>query len=206
LFDDVVAPGCGYHLLVVDVDQARDFSDCGSGTAQLIGMDNFWDIIFIQQPGQGGLGRFGVRMPLEENALHDTVLFHGPPKPMSNAVYAHPHLVEMPSGFPVAQVFSEKGSELDPPFTEGAMTHLLSRAEHFLHVPVTQGKSVVQPEGVLGNDYGEAVAVGLGVGHGGLACPDPVKATQSYRGSGPNTGPLPLYIFTEFNRLFSILT
>jgi hypothetical protein len=37
---------------------------------------------------------------------------------------------------------------------------------------------VVEPNGVLDDGHGEAVAVRFGVGHGGSAYPDPVKATQ----------------------------
>ena len=50
--------------------------------------------------------------------------------------------------------------------------------QQFLHVPATQGKAVVQPDRVLDDCHGETVAVGLGVGHGQSAYPDPVKATQ----------------------------
>ena len=91
---------------MVDVSQARGISNRGSVAAQLIGMDDLWDIVFSQQPGQEGLRRFGIAMPLEENVEHKTVLVHGPPKPVSNAVHTRTHLVEMPpgtpSGFPVA--------------------------------------------------------------------------------------------------------
>ena len=80
-------------------------------------MDDLWDIVFSQQPGQEGFRRFGVPMPLEEDIEHEPVRIHGPPKPVSNAIHSRTHLVEMPpgtpSGFPVAQVFSEEGSELD---------------------------------------------------------------------------------------------
>ena len=66
LLDDVVAAGRGNHLLMVDVDQARDLSNRGPVAAELIGMDDLWDIVFSQQPGQEGLRRFGIPMPLEE--------------------------------------------------------------------------------------------------------------------------------------------
>ena len=60
------------------------------------------------------------------------------------------------------------------------MTHLnAALVEHFLHVAVTQGKAVVQPNGVLNDGHGESVAVGFRVGHGGLAYPYPVKANAS---------------------------
>ena len=51
---------------MVDVSQAGDLSNRGSVAAELIGMDDLWDIVFSQQPGQEGLRRFGIPMPLEE--------------------------------------------------------------------------------------------------------------------------------------------
>ena len=59
-------------------------------------MDDLWDIVFSQQPGQEGLRHFGIPMPLEENVKHETVLVHGPPKPVSNAIDARTDLVELP--------------------------------------------------------------------------------------------------------------
>jgi len=41
--------------------------------------------------------------------------------------------------------------------------------EHFLNVPVAQGKSVVKPESVLDDGHREAVAVGFQISHDGLA-------------------------------------
>jgi len=108
---------------MVDVSQAGNLSNRGSVTPELVGVNDFWDIVFTQQPGQEGLRRFGVPMPLEENVKHETVLVHGPPKPIANTVHARTHLVEMPpgtpSGFPVAQFFDEERSELYAPFAEG---------------------------------------------------------------------------------------
>ena len=48
--------------------------------------------------------------------------------------------------------------------------------QQFLHVSVTQGKAVVQPDRVLDDCHRETVAVWFGVGHGQSAYPDPVKA------------------------------
>jgi len=102
---------------------------------------------------------------------------------MPDAINARTHFVEMPpgtpTGFPVAQVFREEGSELDTPFAQGFMT-LLNTAlvEQFLNVSVTQQKAVIEPDSVLNDGHREAVAVRLGVGHGGSAYPNPVKATQ----------------------------
>ncbi len=79
LLNDVVALGCGDHLLVVDVDQARDPSNRSSVAAELVGMDDLWDIIFTQQPCQEGLRGFGVPMPLKEDIEHEAVLVDGSP-------------------------------------------------------------------------------------------------------------------------------
>lgn len=48
--------------------------------------------------------------------------------------------------------------------------------EDFLNVLIAQGKAVVQPNRML--DHQKVVALGVDVGHSGLASPDPVKATQ----------------------------
>ena len=62
---------------------------------------------------------------------------------------------------------------------KGLVTHLnAALMQQFLHIPVTQRKAVVQPDRVLDDCHRETVAVGLGVGHGQSAYPDPVKATQ----------------------------
>ena len=78
----------------------------------------------------------------------------------------------------MAQFFGEERSEFYAPFAEGFVTHLdAALVEQFLNVPVTQRKAVVEPDSVLDDDHGETVAARLGVGHGGSAYPDPVKAT-----------------------------
>jgi len=88
-------------------------------------------------------------MLLEENVEHGAVLVNRPPKPVSNAVHARIHLIEMPprvpTGLSVAQVFGEEGSELDAPLAKGLMTHLdTALVKQFLHVSVNQGKAVVE--------------------------------------------------------------
>jgi hypothetical protein len=84
-----------------------------------------------------------------------------------------------PTGFPVAQVFSEKGSELDTPLAQGFVTdHDATLVQQFLDVPVTQRKAVVEPNSLLDDEHRETVAVRLCIGHGRLAYPDPMKAKQ----------------------------
>ena len=125
-------------------------------------------------------------MLLKEDIEYEPVLVYSPPKPVSNAIHVCTHLVDMPpgapSGLPVAQVFREEGSEFYAPLAQSFVTHLdAALVEQFLNVPVTQWKAVVKPDGVLDDGHGETVAVWLGVGHGGLAYPDLVKATQPLR-------------------------
>ena len=52
--------------------------------------------------------------------------------------------------------------------------------QQFLNIPVTEWETVVQPNGMLDDGYGKAVAVGLDVGHCGSAYPEPVKTTQPF--------------------------
>ena len=105
LLNHFVTPGHGDDLLVVDIIQARDLSDRGSVTTELVRMNDLWDIVFSQQPGEEGLCSFGIPMSLKENDEHGFVLVHSPPKPVGNPIYARTHLVQMPprtpSGFPV---------------------------------------------------------------------------------------------------------
>ena len=77
--DDVVTPGCGDHLLMFDVEQARDLPDRGSVATELVSMNDVWDIIFSQESGQRSLLRLGISMPLKENVEHEAVLIYRAP-------------------------------------------------------------------------------------------------------------------------------
>jgi len=170
---------------MIDVDQVRSLSNRSAVASELIGMDGLRDIVFTQKSGQEGLRRFGVSRPLEEHVEHEPVLVHRSPKPVPDAIHARTHLVERPpgtpSGFPVTQVFSEQGSELDTPLAKSLVTDLnAALVQQFLNVSVAQWKSVVAPNGVLDDGHGESVAVRLGVSRSGSADPGPVKATQPF--------------------------
>ena len=183
LLNDVVTPGCRDHLLVVDASQARNLPDRGSITPQLIGMNNLWDVILTQEASQERFRRLSVSVPLKKDVKHESVLVYRSPEPVSDAIDARTHLIHMPpgtpTGFPVAQFFCEEGSELDAPLAEGLVAHLnAAPVQQFLHVSVAQRKAMIEPDGVLDDDHRETVAVGLGVGHGRSAYPDPIKATQ----------------------------
>ncbi len=65
LLNDIVTACRGDHLLVVDVDQARDLSNRGSVAAELVGMDDVWNIVFTQKPDQERLRGLGIAVALQ---------------------------------------------------------------------------------------------------------------------------------------------
>ena len=75
--------------------------------------------------------------------------------------------VDFVKGFKVAQVFGEGRSEFYAPFAEGLMAdHNAALVQQFLNIPVTEGETVVQPNGVLNDGHWETVAVRHCIGHG----------------------------------------
>ena len=76
LFDHVVASGRRNHLLVVDIDEARNLPDRGSIAPELIGKDRVWDIIFTEQPDQEGPCSVGISVLLKQDIQHEAVLVH----------------------------------------------------------------------------------------------------------------------------------
>ena len=79
LFDHVAASRCGNHLMVDDVDEALNFSDLSAVTPQLIGVNDFWNVKFTQEPGEEQFGGLSIAMPLEQYVEHEAVLVHRPP-------------------------------------------------------------------------------------------------------------------------------
>jgi len=87
----------------------------------------------------------------------------------------------------VAKFLSERGAELNAPLAQRLVAYLyVAPVEQFLDVSVAEWKAVVQPNGVLDDGHGKAVAVGLGVGHRRSAYPKPAKATQPDQEVGIN--------------------
>ena len=64
---------------MVDIDQARDLPDRSAVTPQLIGVNDLWEIVFTQQPGQESLRSLSIAVTLEEDVEHETVLVHCSP-------------------------------------------------------------------------------------------------------------------------------
>ena len=116
LLNQVVAACTTDHLLVGDIDQARDPLNRSSVTPKLIRGDRFWDIVFTEQPSQEGSRRLGITMPLKEEIEHEAVLVHGPPQPMSDAIHRCADLVQKPAGTPASPPADE-----GPQRTEGRM-------------------------------------------------------------------------------------
>jgi len=141
------------------------------------------DGIFAQKLSQKTLRRLRISVPLEQDIQHEAVLVYRPPEPVSNAIDGRTHVVQKPagtpSGFPLTQTICEECAELDAPFAQGFVTHLdAALVQQFLNAAVAEREAVVQPNGVLNDGHDEAMAVGLSVGHGQSAYPEPVKATQ----------------------------
>ena len=71
-----------------------------------------------------------------------------------NPVRRRPAPPGTPAGFPVAQSFCKQGRKLDTPFSESSMANLnAALVQQFLDIPVTQGKVMVQPDGVLDDTH-----------------------------------------------------
>ena len=79
MLNQVITAGFEDHLLVVDVSWARDLSERGSVTAELVGMDDLWNIVLTQESGQEDLCGVGVAAPVEKDAQHEAVLVHCAP-------------------------------------------------------------------------------------------------------------------------------
>ncbi len=113
LFDQIVATRSGDHLLVVNVSQTRDLLDCGSRAQKLVGVNDFWDIIFNEQSDQTSFCSFGIAMPSKENTEHETVLVYRSPQPMPDAIHRCAYLVQVPagnpSGFPLSKFLPKRG-------------------------------------------------------------------------------------------------
>jgi hypothetical protein len=58
---DVVAPGRGDHLLVIDHFQSGHFTDCSSGAAQPISVNDLWNVVSTQNSGQEGFAASVLR-------------------------------------------------------------------------------------------------------------------------------------------------
>ena len=176
LFDDIVTAGLGDHFLVVDVGQARDLPNRRSVALELIGTNELWNVIFTQKPGQEGLRRLGVPVPLKEKIEYETVLIHGPPEPVSNTIHRRTDLVQIPPGtppgFPVTKMFSKEGTELHAPFADCLVADLdAALVQQFLNISVAEREAVVQPHSVLDDGHRETMAVGFWLGHGKSAYP-----------------------------------
>ena len=115
MLNQVIATRCGDHLLVVDIDQPWELSDRSIIAAQMIGLNDLWDIVFTQEPDQKGLCSLSIAVALEEDIKHEAVLVHCSPavkraqarysdqdEPMSDVIDARTHLIlSANSKFPV---------------------------------------------------------------------------------------------------------
>ncbi|THF69701.1 hypothetical protein E7T06_10580 [Deinococcus sp. Arct2-2] len=95
-------------------------------------MNDFWDIVFTQQPGQEGVRGLDLSVARKKDALHQAVLVHCPPSPVSDAIHRRAGINQMPAGtpagFPLTQFFSEQRPEVHAPFAQCFVADLLGRA------------------------------------------------------------------------------
>ena len=183
MLNHIVAARRGDNLDMLHTVEHRKFSQGRAITPELIGVNDLWDIVFAQEPGQERLCRVSVAVALKQDIEHEPVLVDRSPQPMSNAIDRRAHLVYQPagtpSGFPLAQVFSEQRAKFEAPFANRLVTDIdTALVEQFLNIPIAEWEAMVQPDGVLDDGHRESVAVGVRVGHSGSAYPTPVKATQ----------------------------
>ena len=78
----------------------------------------------------------------------------------------HAHLVQVPTGtttwLPSSQFLCYGGAEFIAPIANGLMADLNSSLEKkFFDISVTQRKTVVEPDRVLDDAFGETMSVGL---------------------------------------------
>ena len=64
---------------MVDVDQTGELPDRRPVAPELIGVNELWDVVFTQQPGQESLRSLSIAVTLEEDVEHETVLDHCSP-------------------------------------------------------------------------------------------------------------------------------
>jgi hypothetical protein len=152
-------------------------------------MNDLRHVVFAQQADEKEFGGLGISVFLQENVEHISILIHGPPQPVRTPSDLHVHLVQMPprtpSGFAVAQLFSEQGSKLDVPLSERFVADLdAALMKGFLNIPLAEWQAVVQPQGVADDAEGKPVAIGLAVRHSsqptGVKLPEPWRLKRAF--------------------------
>jgi len=123
-------------------------------------VNSVWDVVYDQKPFKKGLCRVGIPTGLQEDVQHRSEFVDCPPQPVFPATDLDAHLIQEPSGtppgFPMAQLLSEQRCELDVPLAEGLVTdNNATLVQQFLDITLTEGKPVVEPEGVLDDAQGK---------------------------------------------------
>ena len=80
--------------MVDDIDEALNFSDLSAVIPQLIGVNDLWNVKFIQEPGEEQFGGLSIAMPLKQYVEHEAVLVHRPPQPVSDAIPRRVDLIQ----------------------------------------------------------------------------------------------------------------
>jgi hypothetical protein len=145
--------------------QHGKFANGCAVTRQLVGADGVWDLMLAQQPFEEALGGVGVPVSLQEYIQYSSVFIDCSPQPVGNATHEYVHFIQVPSQastrFTVTQSSSEFVTEVDAPRADGFSRHLnATLEEEFFDIAVTQGVSVVQPDGAPDDREWKSVEAG----------------------------------------------
>ncbi len=135
---------------MIDASQVRELSDCRSGAAEPIGVNDLWDRVFTEQSGQEGLRGLGISAPLKQDVQHEAGLVYRPPQPMPNTIDRRKDIDQIPPGTPATQFVGEQGTEVDAPLAECLVADPdAALVQQLLDVPGAEQKAVIEPNRML---------------------------------------------------------
>lgn len=86
LFNQSVTPGSGNHLNVLHAVEHRNFTHGCTVAPHLVGMDDFWDVMFNKEPIKKRLDSLSTPVPLEVN-IYDRPSFIDRPPSVPDSFY-----------------------------------------------------------------------------------------------------------------------
>ncbi len=76
LLNQVVTTGRGHNLDVLHAVEHGKSPNRRTVAPEFIGMNDFWDLVLTEQPGEEGAGRLRVPVRLEQEVEHGAVLVY----------------------------------------------------------------------------------------------------------------------------------
>lgn len=143
-WDSVIAVGGRGHLLSVDPLKCRKYSDSGP-TAGSLSVQIGSEARCRLSRRARNLRRFGTSVASLQHIVHDRVLVHSPPLPMTDTADGVPYLVHVP---PHLRHLGQERREFGVQLLERVVTAPnATLRKPFRHVPVVERRVVVQPLG-----------------------------------------------------------